>query len=736
MPSKINFQLPKEFLRACYRDFRENLFGQTFPLKPQVLNLLVNDICNSRCRMCNIWRRKKDMEISPAELSFILRDRLFSSVSHVGVSGGEPTLRKDLPEICQAVIQSCPGLKSLGVITNAINRKDVIRGIEAVSSVCGASGVPFNIMVSMDGIGAVHDRIRGRKGNFESAIAVIRYFKDKTIIPVTVGCTIVRENVWHVDDILDYCIDNGIYIRFRVAEFIRRLYNERLTGSIRNFSPLESYHLGLFFFRLEYSYETSPAIKRSYRNIRRMLMASAGRECGCIFANKALTLDCRGRLLYCAPRSPELGDCRKIPAIKLYRDNMGIRRKIVENDCAGCIHDYTGERNIREVRREFGKRLWRKILSLDTSLMLTRGYRHYPGGKKSVRQPSRFLIIGWYGTETAGDKAILAGIVHEIKSRYPGSSIVLSTLHPDYSRMTIKEPGCSGISLVPVYSYGFFKAVAGCDEVIMGGGPLMHIDELGLVLSAFFRAKKTGKKTWIAGCGIGPLDRGPGYAEAVKRILALSDRIELRDAASARWAREKTGRTDITVSGDYARAHVLRRARRGKTGEKRPCLNLYLRDFTSEYKGGLTDKEFFFQKERFESQLGSMIHAICRGSALRPRLLSMHHFVIGGDDRVFNRRFSRQYLADLNPVTEIQPFTVDEILESMRTAVFSICMRFHSVLFAHTLGVPFIAIDYTRGGKIFQYLSDNDRLQALLSMDSIARGEWRGEIGSVPQPGV
>ena len=39
-------------------------------------------------------------------------------------------------------------------------------------------------------------------------------------------CTVVRSNVYGLHDLLDWAKDHGVYVRYRVAEFIRRLYND------------------------------------------------------------------------------------------------------------------------------------------------------------------------------------------------------------------------------------------------------------------------------------------------------------------------------------------------------------------------------------------------------------------------------------------------------------------------------------------------------------------------------
>ncbi|MCP5102489.1 MAG: radical SAM protein [bacterium] len=710
----------KKGFDTAIRDIRVNYLGRFIPWTPTALNLLANDVCNSKCRMCNVWKQKKDTQFTPRELERILIDPLFKKLEYIGVSGGEPTLRDDLPDIFRVIARKTPTLRGTGIITNAIRKDPVIPRIEKSAGICRKEGIRFGVMVSLDGIGPIHDTVRGHKGNYESAAETIRYFRDKTDIPVTIGCTVTKDNVWHVDEVLDFCKREGVIGRFRVAEFIHRLYNHDQTAVIRNFSQEEKYHLGLFFVKLERLEKKGSPRKRTYRNIRKMLLEDAERSTRCHWQTTAVTLDCRGRLLYCAPRSPILGSCLKKSARFLYRRNISKRRKILKENCASCIHDYGSTETFREWLEETREEYWREQFSVDRAAALTKS-----AGKtvnkdlKPVRPPRKFLVIGWYGTETAGDKAILAQIIFQLQERYPHCRITLASIHPYYSQWTLRELGLKNIDIIPTFSSRLFPQIKKSDEIIMGGGPLMHVAALGAVAAAFYRAQTLGKKTRIAGCGIGPLHRHEKFEHAVQRILELSDQIELRDSDSIRWAQERTGRKDITLSGDYAAAFVKRWKEQYPVHNKKPFLNLYLREWTPEYKGTLSNDQFNEMKARFERKLAAVIRKICTQQDLEVRLLPMHHFCIGRDDRDFNREFARTHLGDLELFSESRPLPLHDLLSSMQEAALSICMRFHSVLFADTLGVPFIAVDYTRGGKISGYLRDRDKCHRMYTIDDI-----------------
>src|SRR5213082_1375369 len=111
-------------------------------MKPVYLIIGLTYDCNSFCRTCFNWeqlRKDKEHELSLDELK-----ETFSSLGDllfVVMSGGEPFLRRDLPEVCESLattLQRCPDTQ---IVVN----------------------------LSIDHIGEKHDWIRGVPGNYERA---------------------------------------------------------------------------------------------------------------------------------------------------------------------------------------------------------------------------------------------------------------------------------------------------------------------------------------------------------------------------------------------------------------------------------------------------------------------------------------------------------------------------------------------------------------------------------------
>ena len=120
--------------------------------------------CNARCQMCDIWEKKNTEEISPEEVSRIFKQ--IPSLKIVRLSGGEPFLRKDFPDIIQAI----DGNRNISVIhitTNGILTVDVVKALDK------AYRANIHLKISLNAYGKRHDEAMGVDGAYEKAMATI-----------------------------------------------------------------------------------------------------------------------------------------------------------------------------------------------------------------------------------------------------------------------------------------------------------------------------------------------------------------------------------------------------------------------------------------------------------------------------------------------------------------------------------------------------------------------------------
>ncbi len=120
---------------------------------PSFVTFFVTWRCNCRCIMCDIWKKKGyDDELTRAQIATIFSQLRLDVLR---ISGGEPFLREDIADIINVI-----GRKSRpGVVHVTTNGLLTDRIADAVTQV--AEPRKLHIKVSIDSLGAEHDRIRG-----------------------------------------------------------------------------------------------------------------------------------------------------------------------------------------------------------------------------------------------------------------------------------------------------------------------------------------------------------------------------------------------------------------------------------------------------------------------------------------------------------------------------------------------------------------------------------------------
>src|SRR5512134_1995241 len=129
--------------------------------------------CNLRCKHCYSISADTDFpgELSTAEVFAVMDDLKAFRVPVLILSGGEPLLRPDIFAISRRAkaMGFYVGLSSNGALVD-----------EAVADRIAAIGYDY-VGVSLDGIGAVHDRFRRQEGAFDRSIHGMRLCRERGI---------------------------------------------------------------------------------------------------------------------------------------------------------------------------------------------------------------------------------------------------------------------------------------------------------------------------------------------------------------------------------------------------------------------------------------------------------------------------------------------------------------------------------------------------------------------------
>lgn len=324
-------------------------------------------------------------------------------------------------------------------------------------------------------------------------------------------------------------------------------------------------------------------------------------------------------------------------------------------------------------------------------------------------------VLGWYGTETLGDRAILEGIIKIFQNIETKNHFYIGSLYPFFTERTVYEEKEALIRLGVEKRILIFDETNGkklreyiqkADIVIMGGGPLMDLLEIDIIDKAFIYAKKHKKKTGVIGCGIGPL-KNDYYRKSVYSILLNSDVSIFRDKNSLAEAKmlnhqfgnritEKT----LSYSNDPAIIPIASFQKTESTRKNRIVVNLRDLSFQSSTK---------VHEQIKENLLTMLINMSQQFDEVL--LLPNHVFSIGGDDRQYFSELKMELSDFSNIHVEHEPKSLFETFRIIAESQAAIGMRYHAIVFQTFLNGNNYILDYTepKTGKIMSFLLSIDK---------------------------
>lgn len=321
-------------------------------------------------------------------------------------------------------------------------------------------------------------------------------------------------------------------------------------------------------------------------------------------------------------------------------------------------------------------------------------------------------IIGWYGTETIGDRAILAGIFRILSESIGDFSIRLGSLFPFYTQRTVieddrfyKKASKNEKFKIKIFDsrnpYELRKSIKHTDVLMIGGGPLMDLQEMTMLDYAFYLASQYKKKTVLMGCGWGPL-KNNNCINIARRLIDKASIVIFRDDTSKKQAIEN-GCNKSKIHSLVDPAFVACYAFKENAGEAN-CnhISVNFRDVSLEgdhyYNGSNTSDVFV-----------AIIKNVLEQSSMPIHFVPMHTFFIGGDDRVFLLDLANRIDSDRIKVIQT-PLSVEETMSDFYNAAYCVGMRFHSIVLQTALNGNNFIVDYTSpdNGKIIGMMKKLD----------------------------
>jgi radical SAM protein with 4Fe4S-binding SPASM domain len=150
-----------------------------------------------------MWQRN-DPDIPLEKVKEVLGSRsIRDSLVNLVVTGGEPTLRRDLPEIFALAFKNLRKLSYATFFTNSLAPNRAQEAVEKVMHYKEQSDrddVSFTVSLSLDGIGKTHDTIRGVEGAFGRVMENflgLKALARRHTFDVNFNFTVQRGNIAH-----------------------------------------------------------------------------------------------------------------------------------------------------------------------------------------------------------------------------------------------------------------------------------------------------------------------------------------------------------------------------------------------------------------------------------------------------------------------------------------------------------------------------------------------------------
>jgi MoaA/NifB/PqqE/SkfB family radical SAM enzyme len=326
------------------RDFANSFVLSRFkPIRPTVLIYNCTFVCDARCVMCSNWKhgdRKSDMTLD--QLERVMDDRFWGAVENLGISGGEPTTRKDLPEMVELFHRHLPRLRKIGINTTGLSPHLAVPMLTRIVEFCAANGVLVSVRVSLDGIGDAHNRVRGVKNGFDKACQTIDAMQAVARAHANtqfgLAATIFAANLEEASSLLAWARARGLDIVFNMLRFSDSMLNNNDLKAAVGLQAREEAFLRQFF--LDRVAEESVLSGQAFMYLHYADMIANGyrRTMPCPFQNQGLLLNPDGSLYYCE-NSDRIGNVVDESASALYyrAANLSHREEIKRRICPTCL---------------------------------------------------------------------------------------------------------------------------------------------------------------------------------------------------------------------------------------------------------------------------------------------------------------------------------------------------------------------------------------------------------------
>ncbi len=184
--------------------------ADTFRRPITYLRISVTDRCNLRCTYCMPeaglpWIPKGDI-LGYEEIEAIVQAAASIGVRSIRLTGGEPLVRRDLPELVRR-LAAIPGIDDIALSTNGLLLADAAHAL--------ADAGLRRVNVSLDTLRSERFKAIARRPGLERVLAGIDAALTAGLGPIKLNCVLMRgQNDDELADFAALAYDRPLYVRF------------------------------------------------------------------------------------------------------------------------------------------------------------------------------------------------------------------------------------------------------------------------------------------------------------------------------------------------------------------------------------------------------------------------------------------------------------------------------------------------------------------------------------------
>lgn len=286
-------------------------------LQPDQLKLLIFSVtakCNARCKMCIYWDRlnKSKDELKLNEIEQICRKA--GDVMGVILTGGEPFLRQDLHDIA-AFFAKYNKTRLIHMSTSGYSPQHIAQTTQKMLVQCPGSIITVDL--SIDGVGALHDKIREVPGLFDRIMETYTLLDQlrgsHKNLRIKANTVISKYNQDHIMAVVEFVKTN-----MRVEDHSLTMTAGKPKESDSKDFSVDQHGQYINEFETSRSYKQTDLFERLFKGLRKEIREEVlhVRKTGkltspCRAIKNFLFLDEEGGVYPCGTIKDKLGDLRK-----------------------------------------------------------------------------------------------------------------------------------------------------------------------------------------------------------------------------------------------------------------------------------------------------------------------------------------------------------------------------------------------------------------------------------------